>query len=478
MLSPMSQRVFRWAGIAALLILMTRLTYFAAQPLSNADTWFNLRLGRDLGAPWDWSDPPSWSTYATADWVPTQPLAAIVMSAVEQVAGIPGIAWLYGVGLLAFLLTVYGICRAQASPLVAALGTCLAMIGASGSLSARPQLISLILVPLVVHVWLRTEQDGRPRWWLIPLTWVWAMCHGFWIVGVAIGFVVVAGMMVDGRPGRRGRRGRHGRRDAARLALVPLVSLVVAALTPVGPRLLLTPFAVSDRSELISEWQRASFASLEPWPAAIMVVLAAGILASRKMLTVPEALLLLMAVGGIFLNGRTVALAGLIAVPMFVRALQEQVSFPVDHASRRVELRRLWLAGAAMAVVLGVVVPHTADEPSDVPAAFSARLSTVGEGETILNDPSAGSWLVWRNPQVNVVVDGLFDAYPVGYLRRTHRAMQAQPGWEGYVARADPVLAVLESREPLVDALQEDGWTLVDEDGGYVLLEPPANGQS
>jgi len=467
MLAPMSQRAFRWAGIAALLILMTRLASVAAQPLSNADTWFNLRLGADLGAPWHWADPPRWSTYATTDWVPTQPLAAAAMSAVERVAGLPGVAWLYGVGLLTFLLTVYGICRAYASPLIAALGTCLAVIGASGSLSARPQLVSLVLVPLVVHVWLRTQEDGRARWWLVPMTWLWAMCHGFWIVGVATGFVVTAGLLIAG----------PDRRQAARLAVIPLASLVVAALTPVGPKLLLTPFVVNDRAHLISEWQRASFASIDPWPATIMVLLAGALLASRKHLTVAEGLLIAMAAGGIVLNGRTMAIAGLIVVPLFVRALQERVSFPLDAESRAVELRRLWLTGAAMAVVLGIAVPHTADEPAKVPTAFDARLDAVRDGETVLNDPPAGSWLVWRHPQVNVVVDGLFDAYPVSHLERTLSVMQAQPGWQAYVARADPVLAVLAAGEPLVGALRDSGWRLVDEDAGYVLLEPAKSRQ-
>ncbi len=467
MLWRMSQRMFRWAGIAALLVLMTRVTYLAAQPLSNADTWFHLRLGHDLGAPWTWSDPPQWSTFATAHWVPTQPLADVVMAGAEDVGGLPAVAWLYGVGLLVFLLTLYGICRSQASPLVAALGVCAATIGASGSLSARPQLVSLILVPLVVHIWLCTEHDGRARWWLIPLSWLWAMCHGFWIVGVAVGFAVVAGMVIGGSV-----RGR----DAARLVMVPVGSLIAAALTPVGPGLLLTPFAVNDRSALISEWQRASFGSIEPWPAAVMIVLAAVLLGSRRRLTTAQALLLGMALVGIFLNGRTVTLSGLIAVPLFVRAVQMGVSFPIASESRRVELRRLWVAGAAMAAVLAVMVPHLA-EHSDKTPAFESRLSAVREGGTVLTDPTAGSWLVWQHPQINVTVDGLFDAYPVDYLRRSSGAILARSGWESYVAEVDPSLAVLEAQDPLVDALRASGWLLEESSGGYVLLAPTRSSQ-
>ena len=47
----------------------------------------------------------------------------------------------------------------------------------------RPQVISYLLVAVTVGAWLRTRDDGRLRWWLVPLAWVWAMLHGMWPIG-------------------------------------------------------------------------------------------------------------------------------------------------------------------------------------------------------------------------------------------------------------------------------------------------------
>ena len=34
-----------------------------------------------------------------------------------------------------------------------------------------------------------TAEDGKLRWWLVPLTWAWANLHGMWSVGIIIGIV-------------------------------------------------------------------------------------------------------------------------------------------------------------------------------------------------------------------------------------------------------------------------------------------------
>ena len=54
---------------------------------------------------------------------------------------------------------------------------------ASARSTSRPQLVSFVLLPVVLAAWLQTERDLKPRWWLVPLMWVWSLCHGFWFIG-------------------------------------------------------------------------------------------------------------------------------------------------------------------------------------------------------------------------------------------------------------------------------------------------------
>ena len=97
----------------------------------------------------------------------------------------------------------------------------------SGSLSLRPH--AGVLRPGHGHHGRLAGDASRraARWWLVPLTWVWACSHGMWFVGVVIGLVALVGLFPDGTV-----RGRAW----LRLALVPLGSLAAAALTPVGSR--------------------------------------------------------------------------------------------------------------------------------------------------------------------------------------------------------------------------------------------------
>ena len=86
-------------------------------------------------------------------------------------------------------LGVYAAARSRADPLVAMPVTALALYAMQSGLSMRPQVVSYLLTAVVVAAWLRTLDDRRVRWWLVPLVWLWAMLHGMWPVALMIGAV-------------------------------------------------------------------------------------------------------------------------------------------------------------------------------------------------------------------------------------------------------------------------------------------------
>lgn len=459
----MVDRVLRWAGPVAIAVLMCRVVQIAAQPVRNGDTWFHLRLGRELGRPWEWSSVEHWSSFATSPWVPTQPLPQQLMAGVEDLFGLPGIAWLYGLAMIGFLLSVYVVCRRHAEPLVAAVVTGCALVGCAGTMSPRPQVISLVLLVLVVDVWLRTEEDLRPRWWLVPVTWLWSVCHGFWVIGVAVGVAVVVGLVLQGRA-----RGR----TAARLAALPVACGLAAALTPMGPRLVLAPLTVNERAELITEWQRTAFTGPGPWLVVALLTAAVIIPVARRRSSVPRLAVLAMAAVWLVLSVRTVAVAAVLVAPLAAAALQSLVS-PVRTGTSRRDVHVLWGIGAMLLVGLAFVVPRTAAEPGAVPDRLDPQLSELPSGTTILNDSAIGGWLAWRHPHLEVVVDGMFDAYPVDHLRAVQRLVSAEEGWEEFIEGTGADVALLEQGTPVVDELLERGWSDRGEDEGYVLLESP-----
>ena len=224
-------------GVLALLALGLTVRV-GTRAIGDPDIWWHLKTGQYVLGGGPFSGPDPWVPFATRPFVLTQWLPEVVAQKGYELAGLPGVAWLRCAGMLMLLGALLWACRRVADSVPALMAALTAMLGAGASLTERPQLVSFILLTVTLAAWWQTAKDLRPRWWLIPLTWVWACSHGLWSVGIAVGGVVILGLAIDRRLDRR---------TAVRLMLVPALSLVAAALTPVGPRLLLSPFDVSRR---------------------------------------------------------------------------------------------------------------------------------------------------------------------------------------------------------------------------------------
>jgi len=120
-----------------------------------------------------------------------------------------------------------------------------------------------LALPIVLAAWLQTERDLKPRWWLVPMTWFWSMCHGFWFLGVGYGFLFVLGIALS-------RRAEIGR--LVRLALVAVGSLAVVVLNPSGLGVLEAPFAVRGLAKYVVEWQRTDLTGTGPISALVMIL--------------------------------------------------------------------------------------------------------------------------------------------------------------------------------------------------------------
>ena len=459
-----SSLLIRTAPVGLILLMLAGIARQALRPLTDPDLWWHLRMGDDLRNGWNFSQTPTWTPFATAPWVRTQWLPEVVQSWVNSAFGLPGVAWLFGVTLMVLVALLYLVCRRQAAPLAAAIGTAVGVIGMSATLSPRPQLVSFALVLVFVDAWLRTAQDLRPRWWLVALTWIWACSHGMWFVGPMIGLTVTFGLVLD----HRLRRGQ-----ALRLLLIPVLSVVAAGLTPVGPQLLRTPFAVGDVSSFISEWAAPSIRDAAP--AMTYAVIAVVVLMWTRGRRVPWSHigLLGMAMGWALLSARTVTLGAAIVAPLFAGGLQDLLP-GTRVAVRRPEVSSLGVVGLVCMIILALAAPSTSSVPGSVPLKFDAQLDSLAPGTVILNSYVLGGWLLLRHPGLDPVVDGRTEAYPLSYLADYGRTAQVANGWQGFVSSTGARWAMLEAGSPLATALIErQSWKPVGTDDGYVLIHQP-----
>jgi hypothetical protein len=458
----------RVRSVATLVVLATVgivLVADASAPLHNTDTYFHLRFGHEfLSGDWSLRDPGSVSSLATADWVPTQWLSEVVMAQTEDWFGLAGVAWLSGLLVLSLAVAVYWACRRQAEPFVAALLVMLTMIACTSGISMRPQLVSYLLVVVTTAAWQRARDTGRAPWLLVPVTWVWTLCHGMWPVGIVIGVVAVLGLALD--------RG-HPRRTLGTMAAVPVLSAAVSLLSPAGPGLFPAVLRVGSRAEYFYEWDPPDYT--KPWVAMLAVILALAVLPGlRRAERVPWFDVLLVGLAALFavFSMRTVPVAACLAAPLAAAALQPAIGARPPVLRRE----RLLVAGGAVLALatLAVLVPHTADEPRATPSWLDGALGDLPAGTRVLNDSGFGAYLMWRFPQLDVVVHGYGDLYTDDELERNADIEGVRAGWVELVQDTGAAYAVLPPGSPLAYGLRAvEGWTVVEHSADLELLRPP-----
>jgi len=161
-------------------------------PIGDADTLWHVQLGQRLWQTWQFVGPAPRPGLLSGDYVYTQWLPELVASGAYAVWGLPGVAVLAQLVRLGLVAALYLVARREGGPLASALAAFLALAAALGALTARPQLLGVLLLAVAVGGWRASARDARARWWLVPLLWVWGASHGTWTVGVAVGAVALA----------------------------------------------------------------------------------------------------------------------------------------------------------------------------------------------------------------------------------------------------------------------------------------------
>jgi len=439
---------------------------FGVRPVSDPDAWWHLKAGAYVLSRWRFYSPDPWVPFSSRPFVLTQWLPEIVAQKGYQLFGLPAVAWLRCAAMLALISALVWATRQAADAVPAIIASFAGLLGTGGSLSERPQLVSFVLLAVMVGAWWKTAGDLRPRWWLAPMTFVWACSHGLWGVGVLIGLVVIAGLALDRRLDRR---------TAVRLLAVPALSVVAAALTPVGPRLLLTPFEVSSNAaQFVQEWQPTNTRDI--FVAITLAMIALAVLPWIRGTAVRPWWQIALAAAAVVFTlamGRTVPVGAVIAAPLLASSLQELRGRPVRPLTRRGMSAWAGLVVAA-AIVAVPLAGAQAQRPEGWPEALRPQLAAIPAKTVVLNDYSAGGWLLWAEPHLTPVIDLRSEIYSKAYMQEYVRAQKVAPGWQQLLVRTKPRYALLTADSPLQVALRErQRWTTVGRDAGYVLLKAP-----
>ncbi|MCW2758236.1 MAG: hypothetical protein JWO46_1982, partial [Nocardioidaceae bacterium] len=436
-------RFLPYALLVALVVLVTKV---ASLPVTNADTFFHIRFGQEFLSDWSLWNPGSVTPFATRDWVPTQWLGEVVLGWFDNRFGLAGVAWLTGLMILGYMLALFVVCRRRAGALAAVAVTIVAVIASSDGLSGRPQVLSYLFMALLTDAWLRTAEDGRPRWWLVGLAWVWPLVHGMWLLGIVTSVVAAAGVLIDGR-------GTLDRRTRRQLLALPVAMALAAALTPIGPKIWTAVAVVGSRGSYYTEWAAPDYQRPVTLLMAVLLAVIVVIWVRRGQPGWFPVLMLLVCAGWALYTNRTVPIAAAMAAPMAAAALGRLGTGDIGEATRRTDVRLAGGLVAAALVVLAVVVPFTAADGPKQPSWLGPELRALPAGTPVLATDLTGGYLMWAYPSVPILAHGYGDTFTEAELRRNKDLIDVAPGWETELATTGITHAVLPKQSSLAYAL-------------------------
>lgn len=463
--------------------------------LGSYDFWWHLETGQMIVDQGAIPHTDSFShTRSGANWI-THEWAYDVLLYLVYRAG-DWLAIIYLKALLAGLcavLAVYLALRWGAGLLAALLSGSLMSVAVTIWLNARPQLLVLLYVLILLHLLLSYRQ-GRFRvlWWLPILFLAWANSHGSFLLGW--GIIVLFGLCQALAPEPINlREGLPRPRLSVLLPLVGpgLASVFICLVNPHGLAGALYPFTYlfgenAYHSQVITEYASPDFHN--PVFTALEVLLLLTVLVmilSPRAPSLLEIALLLVGTHMFLKWARNGSLLAAFCVPLFAYHLSEW--------TRRIRWLR-WLgdpqlgveglrpqviaAGAGMLLLsLAFLTPRDGSAPQTL--ALSLMPSEATEivrlnhfQGNMFNTYRWGGYLIWNLwPQHRVFIDGRADMYGTRMLKDYQKVVKLKPGWRTLLQRHEVEWLLLKAKSALAVVLTEDtDYARVYEDDTAVLF--------
>ncbi|MEM7274761.1 MAG: hypothetical protein AAF547_16875 [Actinomycetota bacterium] len=447
-------------------------------------------------------------------WTVQSWLASVLYAGVDRAAGPTGLRLLHGAVAAAVAGCLWHL-TAPAKQVVTRLALTMIPIVIGAELwSPRPFMFGLLAAVVLLLI---VETRLRPAL-MIPLFWMWANVHGSFPIGLAMLAALAVGRFLDLRIERREHEvaglGAVGRQtggfdartpfDAARYVAgrVPLktrwvnapvevrhtaaalVGVLLAAVNPIGPRLLWFPLHLLGRREALSgvvEWQPPSFDSVADllFLGLIPLVAVAARFGAPWRSLLPS--LCFLAAG--FLAIRNIAMASIVVVVVVAPSFRDRVGAEDGLFSGLVP--RLLTRGAALGIAAVAVVVASGPGfdldayPVDEVALLEQRGLTPGADTGLVHREAVGNYLAYRyGPDAGVFIDDRFDYYPVE-LTDDHLALLEGGDYRAVLDRWGGDVVLWEDETLLADWLAlAEGWTVVHDRDGWVIacrIDSPAH---
>lgn len=389
-----------FAGLAGFL-----LAAFSPGVLNDSDTYWHIRAGEWMLAHGQVlrADPFSY-TAANAPWHTQEWLAEIVMALAWR-DGWPGIHLLFGVAAALTAGIVGWFVRQRVEFVPALLTVVLGLCCVTGSLLARPHLLTLPLLAAWTAGLVRArEKDQIPSLLLLLLMPLWANLHGSFAFGLALAGAFAIEALLE-KP----------RTKTAILWLLFLAAATASALlTPFGLEGLLFPLKMMGMQGLghIGEWQPSDFAKLSPFAIALLAAL--FVFGSGKVRVPPVRLVMLLGLIWLALtHSRHQMLLGVVAPLLLAPSLAQTWWAREARGNSLFAGLAIFLLG--ITIVTRLMLPVMRGDDAVTPATALAHVPRALRETPVMNDYAFGGYLIWSD--VKPFIDSRADLYGDIFLR-------------------------------------------------------------
>ena len=515
----MQRRVTAFAGLVLLAAFYVGFA-FGRGRLWDYDFWWHLKTGmlivQQHAIPH--TDPFSW-TRPGAPWTAHEWGWDALLYLVYRLGGFLGLIYLKAAlfGGCAVLATYLAL-RWGAGLLPALAVTVLLSAAVAVWLNARPQMLIVLYVLLILHV-LTSHREGRPRalWWLPVIFLFWANTHGAFLIGWAL--LVLYGVCEVLQPSRVAQASKPASDlpaegdleiDAAPAAgagitpvadagleacatpggglrcgwplpslrgLLPLLlpgiaSVLICLANPNGVQGALYPFsyvfgANAYHAQIITEYaspdfHQAIFVMME----ALMLVTVLAMIISPEAPSLWELALLLSGIYLFLKWARNGPILAVFCVPLAARHLTARLRCSRWLAwlgEQELELRPAMAALGAVVILLALALlaPH---DPSPTGTIDAGLLPLRATQVVQLNPPQGnlfnsyewGGYLIWElYPQYKVFIDGRADMYGSDLVDEYEKIFRLQSGWQDALKKRKIEWLLVHADGTLAEILEE-----------------------
>jgi hypothetical protein len=432
-------------------------------------------------------------------WIAHEWLAELIMAALHQIAGLPGVVLIF---FLIATFTYWLLFRLVNHFVGEGLATFCVTVAALLSLPhllVRPHIFSWLLGVTTLYILL----VRRNRLYLLPLlSAIWANLHGGFLIGILLQAIFIAGFILDNRPQSVAnlKQWLDLIRRCKKPILILTLSILAAGLNPFGYELFLFPFQVTKEIFInhINEWLAPNLR--EAWYFRYYILLLLLLLTfNRHRINWTNRLLLIFFINASLNHIRHISLAGLFLTPFlaelltpWARRIRERFAAKKND-SKQLALSPLTGPLATFFLAASLLIVSYSNYPSGqrlspilfpLPEKFPAQaVQYLGKHPPkgkMFNEYLIGGYLIYAmEPPQKVFIDGRADMYGEKIFGDYRKIAHLDKETDKLLAEYEIDWVIFPADRPLILYLKAGGdWTEVYQDNQVAILERNSSGHN